>query len=272
MKNKKLIITTASIITILAVAGGFYATKRYNLEMQEKQRIANELQTAKDELIKYINDDEFITDKESYLSKVDTISIIDDLSPIKAEYDEAIVKAEELAKAKSEALSKLEELNHVDKEAYKEKIEKGSSSIEEVESLIDEAEAEEALAKAKSEALNKLEELSHIDTETYKSKIEASMSIEDIESLISEATSEEEAKAAKEESARAALESLKQQANDPIYIKGINSIGGGNNNDTPSYKDDPLPESERDPAMDGWKGRELEEGEEVYENPNSHIR
>lgn len=268
MKNKKLIITTASIITILAVAGGFYATKRYNLEMQEKQRIANELQTAKDELIKYINDDEFITDKESYLSKVDTISIIDDLSPIKAEYDEAIVKAEELAKAKSEALSKLEELNHVDKEAYKEKIENGKS-VEEVESLISEAEAEEELAKAKSEAISKLEELSHVDKETYKEKIEASMNIEDIESLISEAVSEEEAKAAEEESARAALERLKQQANDPIYIKGISSTGGGNNSDTPSYKSTPLPESERDPAMDGDKGKELEH---AYVDPNSHIR
>lgn len=270
MKNKKLIITTASIITILAVAGGFYATKNYTQEMQEKQRIANELQTAKDELIKYINDDEFITDKESYLSKVDTISIIDDLSPIKAEYDEAIVKAEELAKAKSEALSKLEELNHVDKEAYKDKIEKEASSIEEVGSLISEAEAEEERAVAKSEALSKLEELSHIDKETYKEKIEASMSIEDIESLISEAVSEEEAKAAKEESARAALERLKQQANDPIYIKGISSTGGGNNDNTPSYKSTPLPESERDPAMDGDKGSK--DTEPAYVDPNSHIR
>lgn len=85
-----------------------------------------------------------------------------------------------------------------------------------------------------------------------------------------EKEAEEARKRESEESARAALEKLREQANDPIYIKGINSTGGGNNGNTPSYKSTPLPESERDPAMDGDKGSN--DTEPAYVDPNSHLK
>lgn len=109
---------------------------------------------------KEIIDSEFESNWNRAITKDEAISLIYKALSIKGSSVNNInsdIIAEELAKAKSEAISKLEELNHVDKESYKEKIEKEASSVEEVEGLISEAtsaeeEAKAAEAKAAAEA------------------------------------------------------------------------------------------------------------------------
>ena len=104
---------------------------------------------------KGVIDSEFESNWNRAITKDEAISLIYKALSIKGSSVNNVnndIIAEELAKAKSEALSKLEELNHVDKEAYKAKIETGLSSIAEIESLISEAEAEEERAAAEAKA------------------------------------------------------------------------------------------------------------------------
>ena len=104
---------------------------------------------------KGVIDSEFESNWNRAITKDEAISLIYKALSIKGSSVNNVnndIIAEELAKAKSEALSKLEELNHVDKEAYKAKIETEASSIEEVGSLISEAEAEEERAAAEAKA------------------------------------------------------------------------------------------------------------------------
>lgn len=203
MKNKKLIITTAVIVAILAVVGGFFANKyikKYNQEMQEKQeeqRIANELQSAKEELINYINDDEFVADKELYLSKVDIVSVIDELFPIRTKYDEAISEAKKLAEelklSTKEAINSLIFLSADKKSEYASKIDAEESlDSSKAESIIASATSEnesafEACKKEAKETIDNSFYSKYIDTNYYITKIDNASSPEEIESIVQSA-------------------------------------------------------------------------------------